>query len=120
MSEHPSPGPWRISYGTGGHDNFHRVLDRDGKLIFDFEVVYVPEHDHALANAKLCAAAPEMVLRIAELEAALHKIIEGEFDDLEPDDGGHDADKSARALARRALGDLVPLTLSERCYGAAT
>jgi len=57
--------------------------------------------DTATGLPALKAERDALAGRVAELEGVLREIVEGEFDDVDPDDGLHTS--SVRQLARQAL-----------------
>lgn len=60
-----TPGPWHIEFGTGGHDQAHRILGPNDEYVVDFEDLD-PERP-SMANAYLIAAAPDLLRQLAHL-----------------------------------------------------
>ena len=103
MDKH-TPGPWRIT------TDFIGVYDKDARCIADMDSESAHEigYDESLANARLIAAAPDL---LAALEAVIDDLREGIQDAV--DNGANEiwvanARKrlmNARAAIRKARGD---------------
>ncbi len=67
-----TPGPWIVTDATTGHDLPHRwIADCYQLSIVTQESGNIPNHEQAEANARLIAAAPEL---LAACKAALERL----------------------------------------------
>lgn len=82
MSGKWTPGPWRI--GNDGRETliFGEHPEHVGMIGEAYRRIYAGEGE---ANARLIAAAPELVEALADIEDALGKIIGGAHDGWEAD-----------------------------------
>ena len=70
-----TPGPWNVVVKPdqdGWEDwNLYGVYDSDGKLIFERVVDFRREEEHAMSDARLAAASPEMYKTLCEARTML-------------------------------------------------
>jgi hypothetical protein len=69
VSTKHTPGPWRYDKSHNAHPGAHRVLGPDGEVLADFG--WIQRFDEAKANARLIAAAPELLETLRHLHTWL-------------------------------------------------
>lgn len=84
MSKH-TPGPWRISRGSG-----YPLIQTDGLTVAEVLDDVHPDMEQLEANARLIAASPDMRAALIDLYNATT-------------DGRPEVIRAARAVARRAM-----------------
>jgi hypothetical protein len=95
MSTQHTPGPWTISRDTGSKGERYIWMDGDYFGGHAIATVHDKVPESAEANARLLAAAPDLL-------AALQAILET-LDNMTTSQFQHGADKPARDLARAAI-----------------
>jgi len=68
-----TPGPWKIDFGHPRGNPCGISTKNDGRLVTRFGVFARPSTPEALANARLIAAAPELLKALREAREALHQ-----------------------------------------------
>lgn len=71
-----SPGPWKIGFGCGDQDEYFTVVDRDGEAVTDYSVSnhdVAMSHGQMVANARLIAAAPDLLAALERLTVHLSR-----------------------------------------------
>lgn len=96
--------PWSVDHETASTTVYTGIVSRDGvvALVVSADVHYSdPEHD---ANARLIAAAPELLAAVTELEDAIADgLCNSGIPDFDPDRLDR-AREAARAAIAKALG----------------
>jgi hypothetical protein len=105
-----TPGPWKVNNLDTGMNDSGAILDPVGHVIVTD--VYGRDDDEAFANARLIAAAPEL-LKAIELVLALHdhpesqvgfRAINGDLDEVYPIKLDPMAKKQLREAVAKARG----------------
>ena len=100
MGKH-TPGPWEVRLSMGSQSIAYDISSDDGRVCSSPRWA-TPREDEALANARLIAAAPDL---LEALEAIMHAHQADIEFDPDPDSPAHDAWDMADAAISKAKGE---------------